>query len=120
MAYVFNLIATFVNINALKKVGINDNSLEIKTSSHISLPLSDVLNRLSQRRWGRPSFQRDIQNYHEDKSKSGIIQNKVALLPDNDYWAILDGQQCLTFLNIGLLGSYKKRPRYMRKDNLGI
>jgi hypothetical protein len=63
------------------------------------------------------NFYSFIQNYHEDKSKSDVIQNKVALLPNNDYWVILDGQQRLTSLNIGLLGSYKKRSRYMRKDN---
>ena len=154
-AYVSNLIDTFVKIN--------DIFLEMKTSTHLSLPLSDVLNRLSQRRWVLPSFQRDfvwtmeqienlfnsirlgypfgallswhvnlgvnnhnlqdedfyslIQYYHEDKSKSNIIQNKVSLLSNNEYWVILDGQQRLTSLNIGLLGSYKKRARYMRKDN---
>ena len=134
-----------------------------KTSTHRSEPLDDVLNRLSQRRWVLPSFQRDfvwtmeqienlfnsirlshpfgsllswrintnqdeqtllkesfygfIQNYHEEKSKNDTGVRKVTLLRDNDYWVVLDGQQRLTSLNIGLLGSYKKRARYMRKDN---
>ena len=131
-AYVSNLIATFVKIN--------DIFLEMKTSTHLSLPLSDVLNRLSQRRWVLPSFQRDfvwtmeqienlfnsirlgypfgallswhvnlgvnnhnlqdedfyslIQYYHEDKSKSNIIQNKVSLLSNNEYWNQPFGNYC--------------------------
>ncbi len=61
------------------------------------------------------SFYTFIQNFCEDKNNTG--QQKWSLLPGNDYWVVLDGQQRLTSLNIGLLGSYRKRARYQRKNN---
>ena len=61
------------------------------------------------------SFYSFFQHYNEDKNN--IKQQNCSLLPNNDYWVVLDGQQRLTSLNIGLLGSYKKRARYQRKDN---
>lgn len=61
------------------------------------------------------AFYSFIQFFHEDKNT--IVQAKASLLPGNDYWVVLDGQQRLTSLNIGLLGSYKKRARYQRKDS---
>ena len=39
------------------------------------------------------------------------------LFPNTDYWVVLDGQQRLTSLNLGLLGSFSQRTRYQRKDN---
>ena len=60
------------------------------------------------------AFYSFIQFFHEDKNT--IVQAKASLLPGNDYWVVLDGQQRLTSLNIGLLGSYKKRARYQRKE----
>ena len=57
-----------------------------------------------------------IQNFCEDKNNTG--QQKWSFPPNNnDYWVVLDGQQRLTSLNIGLLGSYRKRARYQRKNN---
>ena len=61
------------------------------------------------------SFYQFLFHYHEEKSNHA--QNKISLLPNVDYWVVLDGQQRLTSLNIGLLGSYSKRARYQRKDN---
>ena len=56
-----------------------------------------------------------ILNFQEDKND--ISQREAPLQLNNDYWVVLDGQQRLTSINIGLLGSYKKRARYQRKDN---
>ena len=61
------------------------------------------------------SFYTFIQHFCEDKNNTS--QQKWSLLPGNDYWVVLDGQQRLTSLNIGLLGSYSKRARYQRKNN---
>ena len=61
------------------------------------------------------TFYQFLFHYHEEKSNKA--QNKISLLPNVDYWVVLDGQQRLTSLNIGLLGSYSKRARYQRKDN---
>ena len=63
----------------------------------------------------KESFYSFIQNFHEDKNN--LSQTSANLFPGYDYWVVLDGQQRLTSLNIGLLGSYKKRARYQRKDN---
>lgn len=61
------------------------------------------------------SFYHFITDYYEG---SNIQANtKIKLIPNVDYWVVLDGQQRLTSLNIGLLGSYFKRARYQRKDN---
>ena len=46
---------------------------------------------------------------HFQEDINTIIQPEASLLPGNDYWVVLDGQQRLTALNIGLLGTYKKR-----------
>ena len=62
------------------------------------------------------SFYRFSSYFLEDRIN--IAQSKAPLLPGNDYWVVLDGQQRLTSLYIGLLGSYKKRARYQRKENL--
>ena len=59
------------------------------------------------------TFYQFLFHYHEEKSNKA--QNKISLLPNVDYWVVLDGQQRLTSLNIGLLGSYSKRARYQRK-----
>jgi len=59
------------------------------------------------------SFYSFIKDFHEEKDNL----DKSPILPDIDYWVVLDGQQRLTSLNIGLLGSYKKRARYQRKGN---
>ena len=61
------------------------------------------------------TFYQFLFHYHEEKSNKA--QNKISLLPNVDYWVVLDGQQRLTSLNIGLLGSYSKRARYQRKNN---
>lgn len=63
-------------------------------------------------------FYRFLQHYHEDKITQAA--QKVSLLPDHDYWVVLDGQQRLTSLFIGLTGSYKKRAKYQRKGNCAI
>ena len=60
-------------------------------------------------------FYRFLQHYHEDKMTQA--SQKVSLLPNTDYWVVLDGQQRLTSLFIGLTGSYKKRAKYQRKGN---
>lgn len=61
------------------------------------------------------TFYQFLFHYHEEKSNKA--QNKISLLPNVDYWVVLDGQQRLTSLNIGLLGSYSKRANNQRKDN---
>ena len=61
------------------------------------------------------SFYRFLTHFEEDKTTQAYA--KAALLPNQDYWIVLDGQQRLTSLAIGLLGSYRKRARYQRKDN---
>lgn len=61
------------------------------------------------------TFYQFLFHYHEEKSYRA--ERKISLLPNVDYWVVLDGQQRLTSLNIGLLGSYSKRARCQRKDN---
>ena len=61
------------------------------------------------------TFYQFLFHYHEEKSNKA--QRIISLLPNVDYWVVLDGQQRLTSLNIGLLGSYSKRARYQRKNN---
>ncbi len=61
------------------------------------------------------SFYRFLTHFEEDKTTQAYA--KTALLPNQDYWIVLDGQQRLTSLAIGLLGSYRKRARYQRKNN---
>ena len=61
------------------------------------------------------TFYRFLFHYHEENSNKAL--NKISLLPHVDYWVVLDGQQRLTSLNIGLLGSYYLRARYQRKDD---
>ena len=60
-------------------------------------------------------FYRFITLFNEENSNS--MQNReTTLFSDSDYWVVLDGQQRLTSLNMGLQGSYKKRKPYLRKD----
>lgn len=54
------------------------------------------------------TFYEFIRNYHERDSKHNI---KAEALDENDITAILDGQQRLTSLYIGLLGSYSQKDR---------
>lgn len=59
-------------------------------------------------------FYRFITLFNEENSNS--MQNRdTTLFLDSDYWVVLDGQQRLTSLNIGLQGSYQKRKPYLRK-----
>ncbi|MBR6963008.1 MAG: DUF262 domain-containing protein [Prevotella sp.] len=61
------------------------------------------------------TFYQFLFHYHEEKSYRA--ERKISLLPNVDYWVVLDGQQRLTSLNIGLLGSYSKKVPDQRKDN---
>ena len=54
---------------------------------------------------------------HYGEENSSLKYQKVQILDNNDYWVVLDGQQRLTSLNIGLFGTYSKRKRYQRKGN---
>lgn len=59
-------------------------------------------------------FYEFIRDYHEKTNK----HNRVAEIDeDNDLIAILDGQQRLTSLFIGLLGSYSYKMPRMRREN---
>ena len=51
-------------------------------------------------------FYKFIQNFK--KGFKDISHYRSNLLRGEDYWVVLDGQQRLTSLNIGLLGSYKE------------
>lgn len=64
---------------------------------------------------GKESFYHFPINYHEIKSNQA--PKPSPLFPNTDYWVVLDGQQRLTSLNLGLLGSFSQRARYQRKDN---
>lgn len=59
-------------------------------------------------RIGKFTFYEFIRNYHERDSKHNL---KADSLNGNDITAILDGQQRLTSLYIGLLGSYAQKDR---------
>lgn len=65
-------------------------------------------------RIGEFTFYEFIRNYHERDSKHNP---KADVLGDNDITAILDGQQRLTSLYIGLLGSYAKKDKLKRWNN---
>lgn len=65
-------------------------------------------------RIGEFTFYEFIRNYHDRDSKHNI---KADLLGDNDITAILDGQQRLTSLYIGLLGSYAYKEKAKRWNN---
>jgi len=65
-------------------------------------------------RIGEFTFYEFIKNYHERDSKHNI---KADLLGDSDITAILDGQQRLTSLYIGLFGSYAKKDKLKRWNN---
>lgn len=65
-------------------------------------------------RIGEFTFYEFIRNYHERDSKHNL---KADFLSDNDITAILDGQQRLTSLYIGLLGSYAKKDKLKRWNN---
>lgn len=54
-----------------------------------------------------------IRDYHQLKSHN----QKVEMIGDTDIINILDGQQRLTALYIGLMGSYASKKPYMRWDN---
>ncbi len=60
------------------------------------------------------TFYEFIRNYHERDSKHNP---KADVLGDNDITAILDGQQRLTSLYIGLFGSYAKKEKLKRWNN---
>ena len=60
------------------------------------------------------NFYHFLPEYHE-KDRRYAEQAEVA--SDRDIVAILDGQQRLTSLNIGLRGSYSARKKYGRKSN---
>ena len=59
-------------------------------------------------------FYEFIQNYHERDFKHNP---SVSLHSDNDVLAVLDGQQRLTSLYIGLTGSHTEKRRYGRWNN---
>lgn len=63
---------------------------------------------------GEFTFYEFIRNYHERDSKHNP---KADFLGDNDITAILDGQQRLTSLYIGLFGSYAKKDKLKRWNN---
>jgi uncharacterized protein with ParB-like and HNH nuclease domain len=65
-------------------------------------------------RIGEFTFYEFIRNYHVRDSKHNV---KADLLGDNDITAILDGQQRLTSLYIGLLGSYAEKEKAKRWSN---
>lgn len=54
-----------------------------------------------------------IKNYHQQKSHN----QKIDLIGDEEIISILDGQQRLTSLYIGLMGSYASKKPYMRWDS---
>ena len=53
-----------------------------------------------------------IKDYHQKKSHN----QKIDLIGDEEIISILDGQQRLTSLYIGLMGSYASKKPYMRWD----
>lgn len=59
-------------------------------------------------------FYEFLRNYHE---KTGTHNKKVDLKGSDGVTAILDGQQCLTSIYIGLKGSYAYRLKYKQKKN---
>lgn len=65
-------------------------------------------------RVGEFTFYEFIRNYHERDSKHNP---KADVLGDSDVTAVLDGQQRLTSLFIGLLGSYSKKDKAKRWNN---
>lgn len=65
-------------------------------------------------RIGEFTFYEFIRNFHERDSKHNP---KADVANDNDVTAILDGQQRLTSLYIGLLGSYAKKDKLKRWNN---
>jgi uncharacterized protein with ParB-like and HNH nuclease domain len=60
------------------------------------------------------TFYEFIRTYHERDSKHNT---KADLIGDSDITAILDGQQRLTSLYIGLFGSYAKKDKLKRWNN---
>lgn len=58
------------------------------------------------------SFYEFLREYHEQESTHNV---KASLLPTGGLTAVLDGQQRLTSLYIGLLGSYTERRKYARR-----
>ena len=65
-------------------------------------------------RVGEFTFYEFIRNYHE---RDGKHSPKADLTGNDDITAVLDGQQRLTSLYIGLLGSYAKKDRAKRWSN---
>jgi hypothetical protein len=60
------------------------------------------------------TFYEFIRDYHERERRRNP---KATLAGDGGVTAILDGQQRLTSLYVGLMGSYAARPRYARHDS---
>lgn len=69
---------------------------------------------VDKKRVGEFTFYEFIRNYHERDSKHNTKADSIG---DEDITAILDGQQRLTSLYIGLLGSYAKKDKLKRWNN---
>ena len=61
-------------------------------------------------------FYEFIRDYHE---QGGRHNPKASLLPAGGLTAVLDGQQRLTSLYLGLLGSHTERRKYARRNSAG-
>ncbi len=61
-------------------------------------------------------FYEFLRNYHEQK-KDGRHNPKASIIGNETVTAILDGQQRLTSLYLGLMGTYAYKKPYMRYDN---
>lgn len=69
---------------------------------------------VERKRAGDYQFYEFVREYHELKAQHNA---KADIAGENDFTAVLDGQQRLTALYIGLRGSYSERGRYKRKGD---
>lgn len=70
--------------------------------------------RVEPQRSGEFKFFGFVQNYHE---RDAPHCPELGSLPDRELTAVLDGQQRLTALNIGLRGSTARKEPYKRRNN---
>lgn len=59
-------------------------------------------------------FYEFLRNYHE---KNSVHNKKIDLRGTNEVTAVLDGQQRLTSIYIGLKGTYAKRQKHKKRNN---
>jgi hypothetical protein len=73
--------------------------------------------RVSEEHKNDYKFYEFLRDYHEHDSRHNP---KASLLPAGHLTAVLDGQQRLTSLYIGLMGTHTARRKYARRSSLGM